>query len=359
MNKIVLFSFITCSLALAANEVTTANGCEKPCAPPPPPECCPPPKPACCNPVCAASPNSENGWYIFGDLLYWHADIDHADWAFKSNNTASSIIAGPNHALDFKWSYGFRVGLGANMDYDKWDTNLYYTWFQTKNSNSVGTKGAQQAADLFGINTPFTQGEIDWKIHYSVIDWELGYWYSVSKHLSMRPHIGIKNAWISQHVRESFTQLNDSAVSRSSNEFWGIGASGGLNTNWNFATVHRHHFSFFGDFAGALMYGHFDVKHQETSTLGSGFKPSDLSRNLLAPMLQAAFGMSWDMGFNCDRNHVALRVGYEFQYWFRQNQMLISENNFPQGATNTLVTYQRSAGALGLQGLTIDLRFDF
>lgn len=369
MQKIVLLSLLTCSLALSANEMTASqdsnNGCETPkpvCPPPPPkpvcppkpPKCCPPPKPVCTNPLCSAVPNSENGWYIFGDLLYWHADVDHADWAFKNNNTAATVIAGPNHSLDFKWSYGFRVGIGANMDYDKWDTNLYYTWFQTKNSNSVGTKGPQQAADLFGISTPFTQGEIDWRIHYSVIDWELGKWYYVSKHLSMRPHIGIKNAWISQHVRESFTMANSSSVARTSNEFWGIGASGGLNTTWNFATVNTHRFNFFGDFAGALMYGHFEVKHKEAN-----FHPTNLSRNLLAPMLSGIFGMSWDTSFNCERNHFTWRIGYEFQYWFRQNQMLINENNFTGEATQTLVTYLRSAGSLGLQGLTVDFRFDF
>ena len=356
MKKIVLFSFITCSLALAANEVTAANGCEKPCAPPPPPECCPPPKPVCCNPICSAVPSSDNGWYIFADMLYWHADIDHADWAFKNNDTANPVIAGPNHSLNFKWSYGFRVGIGANMDYDQWDTNLYYTWFQTKNSNSINSNGPQQAGDLFGLNTPFTQGKIDWRIHYSVIDWELGRWYSVSKHLTLRPHIGIKNAWISQHVKEGFTTTNGPATSTSSNEFWGIGASGGLNTTWNFATVDSHNFKFFGDFAGAMLYGHFNVKHQETAPFG-GFRPTNLSRNLLVPMLQAMFGISWDTGLDCDRYHLGLRVGYEFQYWFRQNQMLIDET-FPT-ATGTLVNYFRSTGALGLQGLTVDLRFDF
>jgi hypothetical protein len=275
--------------------------------------------------------------------------VDHADWAFKNTNTASAVISGPNHTLDFKWSWGFRVGIGANTDYDQWDTNVYYTWFRTRNSNSVGTTGTQIGSDLFGLASPFTQGSIHWKISYQMIDWELGRAFYVSKHLSLRPHIGIKGGWINQHVNEHFTTPTGAYHSTTKNDFWGVGACGGFNSAWTFAQVGTHHFDFFGDFAGAVMYGHFNVKHSETS-----FTPSGLNRNIMAPMLQAMFGMSWDTSFNCNRCHFGLRVGYEFQYWWKQNQMLINET-----AAGGLVGYTRSAGDLGLQGLTIDFRFDF
>ncbi len=354
MNKLALFGFIALSICVGAEEVEVAaandpsyyssqrasDSVSTPNA----------------VTLASAAPLSSNGWYIFGDLLYWHADVDHADWAFKNDNTTATAIAGPNHSLNFKWGYGFRVGLGANMDYDQWDTNLYYTWFQTENSNAVGTKGAQSVEDLFGIASPFTQGKIDWRIHFSVIDWELGRWFYVSKHLALRPHIGIKNAWISQNVHTRLTKGSDKFNSRSSNEFWGIGGTGGLNTTWNFFTVGTHHFDFFGDFAGALMYGHFDIDHREvlTAAVTSGFHPKHLNRNLMVPMLQGIFGVSWDTGFNCNRCHFGMRLGYEFQYWWRQNQMLINELN-----TASLVSYNRSLGDLALQGLTIDFKFDF
>jgi len=373
MKNIVLLSLIAFSINLTAEEVVSTQdttvvnqGCEvkhspKPSSHTPAPSCskpCPP-KPVCHNTLCSAAPQSSNGWYIFADMLYWHADVDHADWAFKNTNTASTVIAGPNHSLDFKWSYGFRAGIGANMDYDQWDTNVYFTWFQTKNSNAVGTTGAQSAQDLFGLASPFSQGKINWTIHYSMLDWELGRWFYVSKHLSLRPHIGLKGGWISQHVKEEFTRpIQNSYHSKTSNEFWGVGASGGFNTKWNFATLGSHHFDFFGDFAGALMYGHFDVDHNETGIIGvgpnNGFQPSKLDRNLMAPMIQGIFGISWDTGYNCDRCHIGLRLGYEFQYWWRQNQMLINETS-----AASLVNYRRSAGDLALQGLTIDLKFDF
>lgn len=327
------------------------------CCPPRDP-CCPEPAPSCYNVLCSAAPDSVNGWYIFGDLLYWHADVDHADWAFKNNNTSSALITGPNHELNFNWSFGFRVGLGANIDYDKWDTNIYYSWFKTRNSNSLKTSGVQFAEDLFGLASPFSKGKINWTIHYSILDWELGRWFYVSEQLALRPHIGLKGGWISQNVNEHFTRTNTHYHSKTRNRFGGVGAAGGINTTWNFYTLCSHYFGFFGDFAGAIMYGRFNVNHRENGAIGAtshtGFKPTKLNRNLMVPMVQAIFGLSWDSGFNCDRYHFGIRLGYEFQYWFRQNQMLIGET-----VSSGLVNYHRSAGDLGLQGLTLDFKFDF
>jgi hypothetical protein len=311
----------------------------------------------------SARPESDNGWYLFADALYWHADVGNTDWAFRNNNTANTngVERGANHTLDFKWSWGFRVGLGANMDHDEWDTNIYYTWFHTKNSNAIGTSGATQTAvDNQGSVGRISGGSIDWRIHYSMFDWELGRWYYVSKSLALRPHIGIKGGWIHQKVDRRFTINSTSSASADlKNNFWGVGAAGGANTSWILGHVGTHNFTMFGDFAGALMYGHFNVTHNETVTTNNvvvdGKNPQGLNRNLAVPVLQAMFGLGWDTSFNRDRCHFGLKVGYEFQYWFRQNQMLNMKNGSP---ANT-VQYWRNADDLSLQGLTIDFRFDF
>jgi hypothetical protein len=361
MNKLILLSFGVLTICAGAEEVAmtsnssqmNSNGKMN---------STPPPEPNVVT-LTSAVPNSSNGWYVFADALYWHADVGSADWAFKNNNTAADPekIKGPNHALNFKWAWGFRAGIGANMDYDQWDTNVYYTWFQTNNSNAVGTKGSQIAHDLVGLATVFTQGKIHWRIHYSMLDWELGRWFYVSKHLSLRPHIGVKGGWISQKVQRSFTKPQLFYKSKVENEFWGVGPCGGVNTTWVLGSINTHHFSLFGDFAGALMYGHFDVENEEeftsiaTGEETSEFEPSKLNRNLAVPMLQAILGFSWDTGYNRDRCHFGLRVGYEFQYWFRQNQMLANEFF---GAVHS-ASYNRAHDDLAFQGLTIDFKFDF
>ncbi len=320
----------------------------------------------------SARPDSDNGWYVFADALYWHADVGNTDWAFRNNTVTATdgVIRGPNHKLDFKWAWGFRVGLGANINHDQWDTNLYYTWFHTENSNSIGTSGvAQRAVDNQGStgisNTTnavrrVSQGSTEWTIHYSMLDWELGRWFYVSKSLALRPHVGLKGGWINQEVDRRFSiDATTRAHADLENEFWGIGTAGGFNTTWMLGNVGRHGFSLFGDFAGALMYGHFDVDHKETTrddnVVTGGVHVHDLDRNLAVPMLQAMFGLEWDLPFNRDRNHFALKVGYEFQYWFRQNQMLNMKNSAPTGT----VQYWRNSDDLALQGLTVDFRFDF
>jgi len=63
-------------------------------------------------------------------------------------------------------------------------------------------------------------------------------------------------------------------------------------------------------------------------------------------MLQALMGFGWDFNFNKDRSHFALKVGYEFQDWLNHFQIFTNDSG-----TDNL--------DLILQGLTLDLRFDF
>jgi hypothetical protein len=71
-------------------------------------------------------------------------------------------------------------------------------------------------------------------------------------------------------------------------------------------------------------------------------------------MLEAMIGLSWDMGAYCDCFHFGLDLGYDFQYWFNQNQMITKEID-PSGC----VRYLRAQGNMSLQGLNLAFRFDF
>jgi hypothetical protein len=322
----------------------------------------------------SARPDSDNGWYIFADALYWHADVGSSEWARKIDDTTALVASGDLHALNFKWNWGFRVGIGVNMDHDMWDSNFYYTWFRTENSNSAGVPATgiiidqvTSLANEVGKNTnQFTSGKNEWKIHYNMFDWELGRWYYVSKNLAVRPHVGVKGGWINQDVDYTFTNAAGRTPTTSTgdldNNFWGVGPSGGVNMMWVLGSAGArmdHRFSLFGDFAGALLYGHFDVEHKEATydaagVVTSGNHVRDLNRNLAVPVFQTQMGLSWDTGFNNNRNHFTFKVGYEFQYWFRQNQQVV-----PVGVGAAQPAYRRVSDDLALQGLTVDFRFDF
>lgn len=313
----------------------------------------------------SARPESDNGWYIFADALYWHADVGQTDWAVKNPDTGVVPTTYNVHELDFKWSWGFKVGLGVNMDHDAWDSNLYYTWFHTENSNQAGVDASTGlVTDTMGTYGTYTSGKAKWDIHFSMFDWELGRWYYTSKNLAIRPHVGIKGGWIDQNIHLSLTDAAipsapTSANERFKNNFWGVGPSAGVNTMWvlgSAGSAMDHRFCLFGDFGGALMYGHFEVKNNQTYTSSAGAVTGGahvkgLDRNRAVAMLQGMMGLSWDTAFNRGRNHFMMKVGYELQYWFRQNQLY---RLMPNTAESRV-----SEATLALQGLTAELRFDF
>jgi hypothetical protein len=399
MNKNLLFSVLAltaCAFAdgdttnspALANEDLIADNCNpKPECRPTPPPCKPKPKP--CAPcvrkpmqpivLTSSRPCSDNGFYIFADALYWHGEIGDSDWAFVNNGTVAGVPTGPNEEFNFEWNWGFRVGLGLNLDHDQWDTNLYYTWFRnhTHSSSLALTAPAVGKAIYDNFGGTFTAGSASGKLHFNVLDWELGRWFYVSNSLSLRPHAGLKGSWNTLTTGESLTGgLTAGTASytvSNENKSWGIGPSGGINTNWYFGCGNtldrrdgqkdrvrsRPHFSIFADFAGALMFSHFHNTHSETgkSAAGavvSGFNPSNLNRNVVVPVLTSIAGLAFDTCFDCDKMHFGIRLGYEFQWWFRQSQRIFLENS-----STTTPRYIRTTDDLALQGLTIDVRFDF
>ncbi len=301
--------------------------------------------------------------------------------------TSATPVTGANQELAFKWNWGFRVGLGYEFDHDQWDTDIYYTWFVNNaasgsTSQTAFTTPAGGSAVSLNSNlapaTPatVTSGTATTKLNFNVLDWELGRAFYVSNAISLRPHVGVKGAWIKLTEGETFASTAAPATFSVSSETksWEVGPSAGINSNWYFGCANtmgpkgevkdRPSFSIFGDVSGALMYGHFKNTYTATGATAAGaasggFTASNLNRNLMVPVLTGVLGLAWDMCFDCDKMHLGIRAGYELQYWFRQNQRF---SNFNDGSFGTLPgapRYTRTTGDLALQGLTIDVRFDF
>ncbi|HSX03598.1 MAG TPA: Lpg1974 family pore-forming outer membrane protein [Rhabdochlamydiaceae bacterium] len=358
--------------------------------------CCCQPQSTCpttmnrCGPitVSARPTNLESGFDLFVDFFWWQAQEGGNDYAFIANNQE----LGPggldeeahigNKEVNFPWKPGFRAGIGYNFEYDQWDAQVYYSWYRTHKNKTVTTDFSTNGdgynlTAIVPLHTDINAGSkatIDWSIHYSVIDAELGRNFFVSRHLALRPHIGLKTGWINQNVH--FNMVGESAntnfpgpvQNKKKNDFWGIGPSGGIDTRWYLASFCENNFSLFGNFVGALMWGKFKVEEKQVEP--GFFIPADVNHitgkgldlHLIVPMLQIQAGLGWDTGFYDDCFHVALNIGYEIQYWFRQNQMLnVLPNNFNFGGSFVQIyyIYQRMSEDLRFHGLTIDLRVDF
>ncbi len=366
---------------------------------PPEPSCCPKKDIQCrpavfcptslerCGPISmSARPSPDCGFFGFVDFLWWQAQEGGTEWSFIENNQEFPDLGGPNEQAQitnndftFQWNPGFRVGVGYNFDYDEWDAEVYYTWYFTSQNQSLSTPFSQTSGTGgFAVNAivplhtdinTASAAAINWRVHYSVIDGELGRNFFISRHLALRPHIGLKTGWINQDVKvnmtaePSSTNFGGPVHNRKENDFWGIGPSGGINTRWYLATLGcgNHNLSLFGDFSGALLWGRFHIQERENEP---GFDEDStnhitfggINKHLIVPMMQTQLGLGWDTGFgNC--YHVSLDVGYEILYWFRQNQMLNVLPNF--FFSQIYYVYQRQSEDLRFHGLTANLRFDF
>jgi len=314
----------------------------------------------------SAAPSSAHGWYLFLDPLYWHASVGNYDWAFSKGAFDVDQIYSKTYKKSFKLSWGFRVGLGMNMWHDDWYSELYYTRFCTHNSVVLGANATfQNTATLHNaaVQPNFFRGKSKHKITFNMLDWELGRSYFISPSLAISPYIGVKGGWIDQHAKEKFSYQSIPGFSASTiklqNDFLGVGPLVGMKSYWDLVKWSEHHFALFGNFSGALMYGHFNDEYHSAifapeAILANCFIINGLNRNLAVPVLRSLLGLEWHTGFNQDQTHFGLQVGYELQYWFRQNQFI-----YLLLRSNLSSSLARLSDDLALQGLTLDVKFDF
>lgn len=315
------------------------------------------------------SPRTTASWDLSADALAWFASEQaSAVWADIINinlNNTSSFTA---QDLDFNWDFGFRLGAGRNLEYDGWDTQLYWTWFRTEAHQSkkvspefipIGSSvlvTAEIHPEFFAadLSSNDSQGaKIRWALLFNMFDWELGRSYWISKGVLLRPFIGLKGGWINQHIHLKYSNLiiNSaptvySARENVKNDFWGIGPTGGVNTKWKLRNFGTHFPSLFGDFSAATLWGNWICNDVYKQTNGEKVSVHTRNSTLGALMFRGFMGLGWDVDFNKARSHFSTRLGYEMQLWV--NQLRLS--------TSQLI---RLHGDLTLQGATFNCRFDF
>jgi hypothetical protein len=323
-----------------------------------------------------ASPQIEGdcyGWFFTADVLYWHAKVGGTEFAYTDNDPVGALpIKGRVKHIDFEWDWGFRFGLGYNFDHDGWDIRAEYTYFDSNGSDSTsaglnstviplrGTSGivatvANPAYQFIFCGSAKSQYDFD----YQSVDLELGRAYFVSRTLSFRPHWGLKSAWIDQQQITRYTggTANDNNLGLGVNtvhvkddcDFWGLGPRVGVDSKWYLGCG----FSIFGNVAGALLFGHFDVNHKERySLLQDNRVKMSANRHAFSPNVQMQLGLRYDTYVHCGKQHIGVGLGYEANYWWRQNQMLKIDDA-------QVLKYERYSEDVSMHGLTLDIKWDF
>ncbi len=298
-------------------------------------------------------------WFFVGDMLWWHADEGGTDYAVLYDGFPETTKAhGKNRKLNFKWDFGFKAGIGTLLDQDKWDLALYFTWFRTTNSSASSLHDGKLLVPLLGAEYPELTSEVTfaasqvksrWTIHFYTWDLNLGRHFFVSKRLAFHPYVGVKVALIDQHVRtrsELFLPYSTNLSTKIKNDFWGFGPMLGGEGKWFLGT----HFNVFGSAAASILWGEFFIRQHQHLTK-SLLDSLELSIHEVVPAAQFQLGIGYETNIHRDRYHIAANVRYEEQIWWNQNQMPY----FPVGTFK----YKRFSEDLTLQGITVDVRFDF
>lgn len=354
---------------------------------PPLPKCCPPP-PKClppspvtvyknpCRLVCdkivltPASHLCAGRLYSFLDVLFFSTHIGNADWAARiesSSISPSGENVFTNYPIEFKPTFGGRIGFGSHLGRDDWDTNFSFLWFQNKSSNIIkpaveGKIWALHEAPASG----FIQGENLWKVRFLILDWEIARAFFVSNHLILRPYLGIKGGGLTQTIKEKFISKDQSIDQYDLKSYFkGIGPKTGIQTSWILSDSDRSSLFIFGEMQTAVLAGRTLHRRGNKQASPTGLiSPNNssevqgLNQKIPHPMLASFIGISWEARLAHDTLNLGIRLGYEVQYWLRQNQFLHRPIQ-PNDETAATITYFRLSDDLAIQGACLHIRIDF
>ncbi|MBA3957847.1 MAG: hypothetical protein H0X51_05580 [Parachlamydiaceae bacterium] len=343
--------------------------------------CCPT---QCCNPV--------GDWYFKADALILKACEDGLAYG-TAVTTTGPTSASPTATINSrvknvhpKYDVGFRLGFGYMLPCDCWGLAVNWIHFSTHTNshfdrnfafdNETGTgnyffpaygASVYNFVELNGIDAT----EARWKLNLDVIDVELGRPFCVSECITIRPHIGIRAAWIRQtyniensvHVIATDAEVVVQDIHLRTN-YQGVGLRGGLDTEWDLGCG----MSLYGNAALGVLYGNFDVKSREHWIFFPGttnsFEPEEKDEFCACRAItDAGLGLRWKQNFCCNTVGLILQVGWEHHYFFGQNQFEdFADIGGPVAFFPNLGEVkngQARRGDLCVRGVTISARLDF
>lgn len=319
-----------------------------------------PPNAVPTQPITTVSPRCSNqrSFDLWADFLWWSTNFN-LPTGFTFGQTEKFFTDGNFNVTDqdisihikrpsASWDPGVRLGMGWNTGYDNWDVQGYWTYFY--NDTDINMNSSE--GELF---TTFKKGRSKLRLRYNSADAELGKQYFVSSHFYIRPFTGVHAVWLSQHnslyLKENInnsTEFDQPAELHLDLDLWGVGPRIGFNSNWGDFKG----FTLLGNISASMLYGksltkaNLDILSFNQSTVGFDKTSTEVHARdkeywELIPTLQMLLGVSYGCCFNKERSQFRISAGWE--------------TNFLWEAANILVLER----AISMQGLTLDIRFDF
>lgn len=286
------------------------------------------------------------GLWVTGDVLYWTAYEGGTDIAYSSNNLVN--INGRARPIQFEWDVGYRIGAGWVTPTDNMEISALFTRVEPEGEfNMNAPAGGRVVSMIIPDDQSAQNATATWNLKYSTLDFEFGRSYFLSRYFYLRPHFGSRTAWIRQNGNYTFTTPG-SISGHFRNDYVGSGLRLGTDSKWFFAR----HWNLFTGVSASTLYGKMKVGNATNATSLYALNVAS-TRRQIAVAAQTQIGLGWETSFSCDSNQIALNLGYELNYWWRQNQMPAFERvlSSPYG--------MRRSEDLAFHGLTADIQLSF
>jgi hypothetical protein len=307
---------------------------------------------------------SDGAGLIFtADFIWWKTNISGMEYATSGvvdtgfvfvplgQSTKKGRVAQPN----FDFEPGFKIGAGLDFAYDGWDLYANYTWLNGDTErNSISARRGRGATTLIPIVDAFgffiisnvIKARSEWRQHFNVVDLELGRNFFISRRLTLRPHFGLKSAWLSEKFVLRYANSESTFLGEQNRRqtLWGIGTRAGLNTVWHFSR----NWGLYGDLAATALWSDFHVKTRDRETdVSLTISPRTLNTKQIIteviPIFETGLGLTYMAWFNQDECLLQISAGWEQQVWLGYNHF---------------IDFNRT-GNLSVHGLTIKVGFAF
>ena len=325
-------------------------------------------------------------FHFYGDFIVMQAQEDGLDYAildalvqqrvvdsFPANDTLpinnGAVQGFSTGQQSWSWDLGFRIGVGGILPHADWNLDLNWLSFAISEEVSESVKSLGGFIPLWSLNmynVPDPSHEscsARWHVKVNTVDSTMSKPYYVSRYFVLNPFWGLRGASIQQNYTARYSGIfgdvveigaNGPVKTQATNNFWGLGPRIGFSSEWLLAVSNL---KFINSLSFSALAGSFYLNQQvpsyATSEYHSNFRTIAMNMDL-------QLGLGWGIHFNEDRHFFSLTAMYEYQQWWDQNQMRITQTKDPVVGVNTTISSDVvSRGDLRLNGFLFRFQFDF
>lgn len=290
-------------------------------------------------------------WIVRTEALFLKATEKGMAFVNRPSNvlTTDDFTCRPLHHPRFGWDWGFRQSLGYRPCGWHWDFEFTWTYFATRQSTREHADCNEfEYGGMFPVMTLYpdlvysnyvTDAHMRWKLNLNLFDIDIRDTITFYDHFAFQWHAGIRIPWIRQNYHFDYSGgifANGEDENTFRNNYIGAGPRLGFELSfpiWN-------NFSLYGQVAGSIVFGEFDLQHREEYL---EYTCDDTHDNFYRTTFNSDLGagVRW-LGWLC-QFPFTLAVGWEQHVFYNMNRLKRGNYHFFSNRHN-----------LYLQGLVIN-----